>query len=240
MKDNNSFIFFVFALIGFVILFIYLYFSASKKNKFSQNEPITSDQLAEKQINKIEKCHTIYLYVDDLFSVVSGEKRLKYLVKSKKPSKTITSDLKNVFYKIYDEYRRKGINARILTIIERHGEELNFFFFPIETSENINIDDCLKKKYGFFIALSRNFIFHNANIDEDGNINVQLEVIKENQRIIFDNTPFGTAKYKITDNSPVVVMGNEIINTEESVDKSKDKKRISIVYSYTCYAVLSV
>ena len=84
------------------------------------------------------------------------------------------------------------------------------------------------------------FIFHNANIDKDGNINVQLEVIKENQRIIFDNTPFGTAKYKITDNSPVVVMGNEIINTEESVDKSKDKKGINIVYSYTCYAVLSV
>ena len=240
MKDNNSFIYFIFAMSGLIALFFYLYFSSSKKNKTTQKNTITSDQLTEKQINKIEKCQTIYLYVDDLFSVVSGEKRLKYLVKSKKPSKTITRDLKIVFYKIHEECRRKGITARIFTIIERHGEELNFFFFPVETSQNINIDDCLKKKYGFFIALSRNFIFHNANIDKDGNINVQLEVIKENQRIIFDNTPFGTAKYKITDSSPVVVMGNEIINTKESVDKSKDKKGISIVYSYTCYAVLSV
>jgi len=104
---------------------------------------------------------------------VSGNKRVVldlYDYKNEQLNLIVTQNFKSIIRKIILKYKKEKIKEKIkekfMIIVEKHGENFDYYIVPITTSCIINVKDYIRLNYGVLASISYFDIFPEVVIDD--------------------------------------------------------------------------
>jgi len=172
---------------------------------------------------------------------VSGNKRVVldlYDYKNEQLNLIVTQNFKSIIRKIILKYKKEKIKEKFMIIVEKHGENFDYYIVPITTSCIINVKDYIRLNYGVLASISYFDIFPEVVIDENLNVFVPKE-IQSNWTLKLVNKNY--SKIKLEEFNPLIITDN---NTEISMVEESNSLNVNIDLgsknSYTGYLVLSI
>lgn len=137
---------------------------------------------------------------------------------------SVKHDIGSVMKRIYTAHENGCAASPGLVILEKHGEELNYFVIPVREDSPSDIYEELCGKYGVITALSHRFLFRDVFLDGGGTLH--LSVNGTGQTVSGHEN--GTADMILDKDTPVVVRGPAARSGAEYS-----------AYPYTCFLLMS-